>query len=187
VTLFEAELSYSVLRFRTADCRPVWDDAWISKSINSNLNGLSKMSPELQDPRKRSEILGLSITGVLSHYTFIDFRTWQFLRFLINLAIRSPLLCEFTYQDDPVPLELSVEPKLMMHVDGDILKRCLEGRSLENLLRVGEDTVEARKIFEAFCELLQAAYYGKLEKGATAATYVDQAYAFLELCLRPVL
>jgi hypothetical protein len=145
------------------------------------------MGTELRDPRKRSELLGLSITGVLSHYTFLDFKTWQFLRFLINLAIRSPSLCEFTYQDDPVPLDLAVEPKLMMHVDGDILKRCLEGRSLENLLHISHDTAETRKIFETFRELLQAADCGKLENNAPPAAYVDQAYAFLQFFLRPVL
>ena len=187
VTLFEAELSYSVLRFRAADCRPVWDNVRISKGINSNTNGLGKMGAELRDPRKRSELLGLSITGVLSHYTFLDFKTWQFLRFIINLTIRSPSLCEFTYQDDPVPLDLAVEPKLMMHVDGDILKRCLEGRSLENLLHISHDTAETRKIFETFRELLRAADCGKLENNAPPAAYVDQAYAFLEFFLRPVL
>jgi hypothetical protein len=186
VTVFEAELTYSVLRFRAAQCRPIWDDVCISKDITSNTNGPIKMSTELQRPTNRSEILGLSITGVLSHYTFIDFKTWQFLRFLINLAKRSPLLCEFTYQDDPVPLDLPVEPKLMMHVDGDILRRCLEGRSLENLLRIGQDTVDTRKIFEKFCELLQAAY-GELAEGVSPATCIDKAYAFLELYLRPVL
>lgn len=187
VTLFEAELSYSVLRFRAADCRPVWDAVCISKGTNTNTNGSSKTGIENQGPGKRSELLGLSITGVLSHYTFLDFKTWKFLRFIINLAIRSPALCEFTYQDDPVPLEVAIEPKLMMHVDGDILRRCLEERSLEDLLRVGQHTIEAHKRFETFCELLQAAYDGKLENNATEATYVDQAYAFLELYLRPVL
>lgn len=187
VALFEAELSHSVLRFRAANCRPVWDDIYIAKGVNSNIIGLSKPSSELQEPKKQSEMLGLSITGVLSHYTFIDASTWQLLRFLINLALRSPSICEFSYQDDPVPLELVPQPKLMMHVDGDILKRCLEGRSLENLLCIGQDTVSAHKIFETFCELLRAACREKLEKEATAATHVDRAYALLELYLRPVL
>ena len=187
VTVFEAELTYSVLRFRAAYCRPVWDDVCVSKCINSNTRDSGKASTQLERPTSRSEILGLSITGVLSHYAFIDFRTWKFLRFLVNLAIRSPSLCEFTYQDDPVPLDLPVEPKLMMHVDGDILRRCLESRSLEHLLRVGQDTVEARTIFEKFHELLQAAYRGELVESSTAAAYIDKAYAFLELYLRPVL
>jgi hypothetical protein len=188
-TLFEAELSYSVLRFRAAECRPVWDNIWVSKNPDSHANGSSKMirAEDIQDLRKRPEMLGLSITGVLSHYTFLDFRSWQFLRFLINLAIRSPVLCEFTYQDDPVPLDLANEPKIMMHVDGDILKRCLDERRLEDLLRLGQETVEARNIFETFCALLQAAHDGALDEDATAATYLDQAYAFLEEYLRPVL
>jgi hypothetical protein len=189
MVLFEAELSYSVLRFRAAECRPVWDNIWIPKEPNSNANGSSKVisfeGP--QPPRKESEILGLSITGVLSHYTFLDFKTWQLFRFLINLAIRSPTLCEFTYQDDPVPLDVVLQPKLMMHVDGDILKRCLEERRLEELLRIDEGSVEGNKIFERFNELLQSAHGGALEKNATAANYIDQAYAFLEVYLRPVL
>lgn len=106
---------------------------------------------------------------------------------MINLAIRSPKVCEFAYKDDPVPLEPLSAPKLMMHVDGDILKRCLAERNLEILLHFGKETKEAIEIFSKFCELLQELHEGKLDEHADAAVYVEQAYTDLAFYLRPVL
>ena len=187
-TVFEADLSHSVLKFRPGRCRPLWDPCWTSSSMGTiSIAGDSAGHENIPRSAHRSEFLGLSIDGSLSQHTILEFTEWRFLRFFINLAIRSPKVCEFTYKDEPLPLEPLSAPKLMMHVDGDILKRCLAERNLEGLLRLGEETGEAAEIFPKFCELLQELHEGKLDEHADAAAYVEQAYTDLAFYLRPVL
>ncbi len=110
------------------------------------------------------------------------------------MAIRSPKNCEFTYKDDSVPLEAAMEPIIMMHINGDILRRCLEERRLEELLgytEVGLQILQGSLLQSRFIELLHQLHRDKLEKRAPshAATrfYIDQAYADLEFFLRPVM
>ncbi|TVY54244.1 hypothetical protein LCER1_G002307 [Lachnellula cervina] len=187
-TVFEADLSHSVLKFRSGRCRPLWDPCWTSSGMGtSSIAGDSAGHENVPRSANRSELLGLSIDGSLSQHTILEYTEWRFLRFLINLAIRSPKVCEFAYKDDPVPLEPLSAPKLMMHVDGDILKRCLAERNLEILLHFGKETKEAIEIFSKFCELLQELHEGKLDEHADAAVYVEQAYTDLAFYLRPVL
>ncbi|EHL02719.1 hypothetical protein M7I_1235 [Glarea lozoyensis 74030] len=59
----------------------------------------------------------------------------------------------------------AMAPKIMMHVDGDVLKRCLDEQHLEHLLRIGHETEDASKIFSKFYELLQELHGGSLEAG----------------------
>ena len=75
----------------------------------------------------------------------------------------------------------------MMHVDGDILRRCLEDGSLDELLCIGQETEEVAKMHGKFVELLQGLHRGRLEKNAELGVYVEQAYKDLEFFLRPVL
>jgi hypothetical protein len=188
-TVFEAQLPYSVVRFRSGRCRPIWDPIWTSSNPSSR-KGKSIEVPRLgfvPNSTSHSEILGLSIDGSLSHYTMIDLAAWRFLRFLINLAMQSPKVCEFTYTSDLLELEPAREPKSMMHIDGDILKRCVEDRCLEELLRIGEETQEAAYLFAKFIGLLQALHGGMLEKDGTPEVYVQQAYEDLDFYLRPLL
>lgn len=178
-TNFEAQLAHSILKFRLSKCRPVWDSSW--KSPSSQF--LIEDGREVHAP----ETLGLSINGALSHFTVLKFEAWRFLRFFVNLALRSPEVCEFAYKDDEMPLEPLRTPKIMMHIDGDILKRCLDGGYLEELLEIGTDSPEAIEKFEKFHEIIQALHQGTLQKNADPAVYVEQAYEDLWFFLRPVL
>ncbi|KAE8450543.1 hypothetical protein EG329_006274 [Mollisiaceae sp. DMI_Dod_QoI] len=184
-TVFEAELPNSILRFRSAKCRPIWDSSWVAGTEKLTTTGL-KSTPCSPGSSNQPETLGLSITGSLSHFTVLQLTTWKYLKFLVDLAIRSPKVCEFTHKDGPVPLDSITEPKLRMQIDGDILKRCLLGRQLEDLLRIGENTPEANKIFERFCELLRD-HHGEYVSNAEPEMYLEQAYADLSYFLRPVL
>jgi hypothetical protein len=188
-TVFEAELSHSILKFRPGRCRPLWDPCWTINGMDTRSNTAGDSAGLEIVPRSanRSEFLGLSIDGSLSQHTILEVAEWRFLRFFINLAIRSPKVCEFTYKDDSVPREPLGVPKLMMHVDGDILKRCLLQKSLEELLHIGQETEEAAEIFSKFYERLQELHEGKLDEHADAAVYVEQAYTDLVFYLRPVL
>ncbi|KAH7314050.1 mono-functional DNA-alkylating methyl methanesulfonate N-term-domain-containing protein [Rhexocercosporidium sp. MPI-PUGE-AT-0058] len=174
--IFEAALQSSILRFRFGRCRPTWDPTWSERITNPPSN-----------PASNWEVLGLSITGSLSHFAILDFKTWRLLRFLMDLATRSPEVCEFTYRDDPMPMDTMTEPKTMMHIDGDILKTVLHKRGLEGLLGAHLDTDVSRRTFNTFTELIQDVHQGTLEEDGTALYYINQAYADLKYHLRPVI
>ncbi|KAL5316563.1 hypothetical protein ACEPPN_015612 [Leptodophora sp. 'Broadleaf-Isolate-01'] len=174
--IFEAALQSSILRFRFGRCRPAWDPIW-SERIHRPTSNIAN----------DWEALGLSITGSLSHFAILEFKAWRLLRFLMDLATRSPKICEFTYRDDPMPLDTMTEPKTMMHIDGDILRTVVLRRGLEELLGVDLDTDDSRRTLKKFTELLQDVHQGTLEKDGTAVYYITQAYADLKLYLRPVI
>lgn len=168
-TLFEARLPASILRFRSANCRPVWDSSWrVHRNGDSivdptHLHGLGAVPND----DVNSETLGLGIDGSLYHFTMLDFRAWNFLSFMAELALCSGLVGEspgnkpmFLEPDDFIryleypkpsspsrPRELeyptpsnpswSREAMQVMHVDGDILKRVVEKKLLIRLLCVG--------------------------------------------------
>lgn len=178
-TLFEAQLPHSILKFRLTKCRPVWDSSW--KNSSSQL--LIEDGREVPAP----ETLGVSINGALSHFTVLRFEAWRFLRFFVNLALRSPEVCEFSFRDDEMPLEPLRTPKVMMHIDGDILKRCLDGCHLEQLLGIGTGSPAAVERFEKFYEIIQALHQGTLQEADDPSFYVEKAYEDLWFFLRPVL
>lgn len=178
-TIFEAELAHSVLKFRQGRCRPVWDSAWKSP--------LGQSMIENGRPSDAPETLSLSINGSLCHSAVLSFEAWRFLRFILELSLRSPKVCEFSYKDDEMPLEPATSPKIMMHIDGDILKRCMDGCHLEELLRIDEDPPEHNEIYNKFLEILQTLHQGGLAENAEPAVYVEQAYQDLWFFLRPVL
>ncbi|KAL2061712.1 hypothetical protein VTL71DRAFT_7090 [Oculimacula yallundae] len=175
--VFEAALPSSIVRFRYGRCRPIWDPTW-SESFNRSTSY----------PVTKCEALGLSITGSLTHFAILEFKTWRLLRFLMDLANRSQKICEFTYRDDPMPLDTMTEPKTMMHIDGDVLRIVLQRRGLEALLAQESelDTVGSRALTR-FTRLLQDVHEGTLQEDGTAAYYINQAYMDLEFYLRPVI
>ncbi|KAG9231393.1 mono-functional DNA-alkylating methyl methanesulfonate N-term-domain-containing protein [Amylocarpus encephaloides] len=191
MTIFEAQLPHSVLRFRQARVRPIWDPVWRSKSpdITSTilLNGVN--TRDSTGDQNSPEMIGLSIDGSVSSYTILGRTTWKFLRFLLDRALRSPKVCEFNYKDGEAPLEPAQSPKIMMHVDGDILRRCLDGHYIEELVCL--DTTSKQKktdeVFSKFCVLLQELHEGTLEGSLNPSGYVQQAYEDLAFFLRPVL
>lgn len=183
-SVFEAALPSSILRFRITQCRPVWDPVRNQRQSSVRTTIETRSLPNLMG---NCEALGLSISGSFIHFAILDFKTWRFLRLVMDLCIRSPEICEFTYKDDPVPADTATEPKIMMHVDGDILRKCVSYRALERLLLPKTETGESVRIWKRFVALLQDVHCGTLEKDATPLAYIDQAYADMEYYLRPVL
>ncbi|KAM3065519.1 hypothetical protein ACMFMG_011596 [Clarireedia jacksonii] len=183
-TIFEVKVPSSVLRLRSANCRPPWDRSWDVSEIGQKFEGLA-----ISNDTRCSEILGLGIDGSLFHFTMLPESSWRFLRYLVNVAKNSELVCEYTYDHDPIALEPERNPK-MMHVDGDIIRRVLDGRKLAALFYI--DQFERRQgseaIFARFCELHDAMHnapLGDLQKDVQA--YLEEAYTDLEDFLRPVL
>ena len=179
-TIFEAQLPCSILRFGASRSRPTWDP---TNASSDERVGSADIVP---NSATYPETLGLSIDGSIFNFTILDFAAWKFLRFLINLAKQSSKVCEFTYNQGTIDLEPTPEPKTMMHVDGDILRRCLDDGNLKELLCVGQEA-EREAIRVAFIELLQGLHRGRLEKDAAFDVYVERAYKDLEFFLRPVL
>ncbi|KAH8804808.1 mono-functional DNA-alkylating methyl methanesulfonate N-term-domain-containing protein [Xylogone sp. PMI_703] len=199
INVFEAALPYSVLKFHIAKSRPIWDHSWymppIQPSATEHQDGSHEKTSSkesyhmdiIPSTRMHGEVLGLSIDGSLSHFTMIGVSAWRFLRYLYNLAIKSPMVAEFVHGIWKFPLEPATDPKIMMHVDGDILRHCLEGRKLEKLVCMGAEDEGEAEIFNTFCELLRDLHRGEVDRYQDARDYVEQAYEDLEFYLRPVL
>lgn len=184
-TIFQGELQASVRRFTRAKARPQWS------AYRQPRYGYIKSSPDAAD------ILGVSIDGSLRHFTILNVDAWRLLKFVQNLASRSPGICPFSTgasapelededsQDfmeiewDPEP---SASPPINMQVDGDILQRVLDKQALENLV----PAYAAR-----FRELLDALDGGEhtqqFKESGELPDYYDLAYEVLEYFLSPVL
>ncbi|QSZ34048.1 hypothetical protein DSL72_005628 [Monilinia vaccinii-corymbosi] len=187
-TIFEAQLPASVIRFRTANCRPVWDCSWMVHTNGEKIvEDLPARLGVIRNDQINSEILGLGINGSLYHFTMLDIRAWRFLKFLANLARSSGLVGGRPWEGW-TDLEPKQNPQ-NMQVDGDILKRIVENRKLEELFRIGEhQTDENKREFHRFCELLKMMHNGKLKMNDDPMFYIEHAYDDLEeVFLRPVL
>jgi hypothetical protein len=178
--VFVAQIPHSIIRFRAGRSRPVWDPTWDLPAKNGTDN-----HDIVPNSAGYPEVLGLSIDGSIYHFTVLDFPSWKFLRFLVNLAMQSPKICEFTYTQGTLSVEPVSEPKTMMHVDGDILQRIRES-DMPELLRVGQESEEAADIQRMFCELLRGIHGDILDEGADMSVYIARAYRTLRFFLRPV-
>ncbi|KAJ8071332.1 hypothetical protein OCU04_001664 [Sclerotinia nivalis] len=187
-TVFEAQLPASVLRFRSATCRPVWDSSWkVHKAEHSVVDPTRLRSlGAIHNDEMNSETLGLGIDGSLYHFTILDIRAWQFLKFVANLARSSGLVGGRPWEGS-TELEPKQDPKYMQ-VDGDILKRLIENEKLEDLFGIGRhQTDENKREFKRFCMLLEMMHEGELETSDDPFFYIEQAYDDLEAFLRPVM
>ena len=179
-TIFEAQLSCSVLRFCSGTSRPTWERTLAPKADMETFRVFGLNSGY-------EEAFGASIDGSLISFSIIGIQAWRFLRFLVNLAKKSPKVCEFTWTQDEFSLEPAQNPKIMMHVDGDILRRCLDDGSLHELLQTGQKTDEAVAIQAKFGELVRGLHREELHENADVNVLIEQAYKELEYLLRPVL
>ncbi|KHJ35726.1 putative thermotolerance protein [Erysiphe necator] len=189
-TLFEARVPESIIRFRYGKCRPMWDPLWTQGKLKDQSS--SSLSDQLQVKKlldvEKYDILGLTITGSLFHFTVLDFASWRFLKFLSDLAIKSPLICELICEKniDMHPFQYERNTDTVMQINGDILLRCLKESLIEGIL--GIDIVEPRPNLETgkLYEVLQELHNGSLVKEASLKFYIKQTYTDLHYFLRPV-
>ncbi|KAB8303479.1 hypothetical protein EYC80_004896 [Monilinia laxa] len=186
-TIFEAQLPASVLRLRSANCRPVWDCSWMVHKNGTQVSGdLPARLGVIHNDEINSETLGMGIDGSLYHFTMLDIPAWRFLKFLANLARSSSLVggCPWEGWTD---LEPEQTPR-NMQVDGDILKIVVENGKLEELFRIGEhQTDENKREFKRFCDLLNMIHDKELKNDDDPMFYIELAYDDLEVFLRPVI
>ncbi|KAI5926216.1 mono-functional DNA-alkylating methyl methanesulfonate N-term-domain-containing protein [Camillea tinctor] len=174
--VFRAELQASIRRFARGRARPPW--------------GLLKGPPRygcVQSGLDGADVLGLSIDGSLQHFSLLSEDAWRLLRYIQNLAMVSRTICAIApgsrsaLNFDPEP---KLNPKLNMHVDGDILQRCLDKRALEEMT---SEPQYCRRL----CELLQALdggiYTSAMETNADTQPFYELAYKILRYYLVPVL
>ena len=127
--IFQGKLEASVRRFARGHTRSPWQLA--TRRLQYGY---------LESARDAPDVLGVSLDGSLRHFALLRQEAWQFLRFVQNLAAASPAVCPHTcprpahgdgVSFDPEPRS---DPKSGMHVDGDVLQRCLDARVLEDVL-----------------------------------------------------
>ena len=122
-TVFRGSLEASVRRFARGHTRPLWQLATRRPRYGYLESGA----------RDTRDVLGVSLDGSLRHFTLLGPEAWRFLRFVQNLATAAA----DTRPDDgsgsfdPEPY---ADFHAGMHVDGDVLQRCLDGHLLEQMV-----------------------------------------------------
>ncbi|KAK1755781.1 mono-functional DNA-alkylating methyl methanesulfonate N-term-domain-containing protein [Echria macrotheca] len=173
--VFSAELPRSIRRFRRGRTRPIWEQAQHKPMYG-------RLASTLDD----AEILGISLDGSMQHFTLLNVDIWRLLRFIQNIALTNEEINPFTHEPVDDYSRYSVEPRkeareMLMHVDGDMLLRCLERRALERLLSWADHE-------KRFVELLDGVENGEYTAGLSRREeYYGLAYNILDYFLRPVL
>ncbi|KAH6856761.1 mono-functional DNA-alkylating methyl methanesulfonate N-term-domain-containing protein [Chaetomium sp. MPI-CAGE-AT-0009] len=176
--VLEAELLSSIRRLRRGRTRPVWQQL-------AGRPRFGRLPATVDD----AQILGVALDGSLHQFTLLSVEAWRLLRFLQNLCPFAAGVARLREDEDDeddaaAARDAGPEPRpghgLEMHVDGDILGRCLERRVLEIM-------VVKEKHVARFKELLRALDGGKHTEGFAAtgdhARYFRLAYDVLEYYL----
>ncbi|KAL2021939.1 hypothetical protein VTK56DRAFT_6358 [Thermocarpiscus australiensis] len=180
--VLEAELGASIRRFRRGRTRPLWEQRRHGPRYG-------RLASTLDD----AEILGVSLNGAMHHFTLLDTEAWRLLRFLQNLALAGEEVCPFATReqqrdegdnDGEDDAEPRMDSGLQMHVDGDILRRCLEKRALERLVVQPE---HVSRLTELLRELDGGRHTAGFEAERDRGRYFRLAYDVLEYYLQPVL
>ncbi|KAI1457541.1 hypothetical protein F4805DRAFT_173087 [Annulohypoxylon moriforme] len=177
--VFQAELQASIRRFARGYTRAAWGSVKNRPRYGCVITGMPG-----------SDILGLTIDGSLQHFSLLNEDAWRLLRFIQNLAVSFPVIRPQPSLDDSFDStfnEPDVEPELFpksnTHVDGDILRICLDKQALEGL-------VSKPKYLRRFQELLQPLDedgYLSPEGASSDGSYFELAYSILKYYLSPVL
>ncbi|RBA13929.1 hypothetical protein FPRO05_02721 [Fusarium proliferatum] len=117
---------------------------------------------------------------------------WRFLRLIQNLAYQDKEICPFVRNsyssgasDPGMDLDPELEPRRareMMHIDGDLLQRCLDMSALEKLVLIGDG-------IDLFCEYLDGIDDGIYTEGFRETgsqgrkKYIELGYEILEYVL----
>ncbi|KAL9572739.1 hypothetical protein ACKAV7_003138 [Fusarium commune] len=174
-------LPTSIRRFRKGHTRPFWSAVDRQRRYNT-----------LFSTADQADILGVSIDGSLHQFSLIGLDLWRFLRLIQNLAYQDKNICPFvrnsqsSRDSDPgMDLDPELEPQRfreMMHIDGDLLKRCLDMSALEELVLIGDG-------IDLFCEYLDGIDDGIYTEGFRETgsqgqkKYIELGYEILEYVL----
>jgi hypothetical protein len=183
--VFEGTLPTSIRRFRKGHTRPFWLAVDRQRQYDTLLSTTDQ-----------AEVLGVSLDGSLQHFSLIGTDLWRFLRLIQNLAYHNTNVCPFTRNNQPstgsgmdLDLDLELEPRPypeMMHIDGDLLKRCFDLGALKSLVSIGDG-------IDLFCEYLDGIEDGIHTEGFRDSgaegqeKYIELGYKILEYVLAPAI
>ena len=179
-TVFEGQLTESVLKFVHARCRPVWDPSWQLLQDGPTKNYRS-------DDIHSQDLLGVSIRGTITKFTVLDYPAWDFLKFVEHLCMRSQDVADFAFTNQPLSEATEVEPRIVRHIDGDTIKRCFDARLLEAVLRTTMTRPGQQFVMAKFKKLVLGLHAGVNGGLIEDTDYIKQAYSDLEYYLRPAL
>ncbi|KAF4984390.1 hypothetical protein FZEAL_413 [Fusarium zealandicum] len=181
----EGRLPTSIRRFRRGRTRPLWSTMDRQRQYNTLFSTVDQ-----------AEVLGVSLDGSLQHFALIGMDLWRFLRLIQNLAYHNTDVCPFARRSLPsgegdmeLDMDLELEPQTypdMMHVDGDLLKRCLDQRALKSLTSIGDG-------MDLFCEYLDGIDHGVHTANFRASgddaqgKFLQLGYDILEYVLPPAI
>ncbi|KAL7785971.1 mono-functional DNA-alkylating methyl methanesulfonate N-term domain-containing protein [Trichoderma ceciliae] len=178
--VFEGILAASVRRFVRAHSRPPW--------LVDNTQRRYGTLPSTQDG---SEIIGISLDGSMRQFSLLSLELWRFLFTVQTLAqqrgaITSLNILATDDEVDIMDLDLQPGPK-MMHIDGDLLKRCLKLHFLEEI-------AESDAAFASFCHHLDALGGGSYTAGfknegesRRRERYLELGYEIIKFLVAPAL
>jgi len=177
--IFEAEVPSSVQKLRRGTTRPLWQRARRRPRYG--------LVPSTQDA---ADILGICLDGSLQHFMLLSMEIWRIFSLVQNLAIASPLLYPYTYEEvdedfDPGP---EADRSFQMQIDGDTLQRCLDQRALETLFALPQYVARLKD----FLDGLEGGKWTAALKTVTDPNeqrhaYFDLVYDIIEYYLEPVM
>ncbi|EPE03431.1 thermotolerance protein [Ophiostoma piceae UAMH 11346] len=157
-TVFEADLpSENLRRLARGRTRPGWQQA--------RRGGQYGTLPSTATT-EAADILGACEDGSLQHFTLLGPAIWRVMRYIQNYAERSAVLYPYTYDEATVTNgngagdgqdveaadmleDLVPDNQTGMHIDGDMLQRCLDGRALEQLFSAPEPAARLFGLLDA--------------------------------------
>lgn len=178
--VFEGMLGSSVRRFIRARSRPLW--------LVDNTHRRFGTLPITHDG---SDIIGVSLDGSMKQFSLLGLELWRFLLMVQTLAHQNYGMALFDKtaindKADIMSLDLQPSPRIM-HIDGDLLKRCIKLHALEKSM-ISDET------FALFCDHLDALEGGSLTTGfkdegesTRRNKYLELAYEILEFLVAPAL
>ncbi|KAH6899044.1 mono-functional DNA-alkylating methyl methanesulfonate N-term-domain-containing protein [Thelonectria olida] len=181
--VFDAHLPTAIRRFRRGRTRPV------GFSLNRK-----RRYDNLSTTVDGAEVFGVGLHGSLYHFSLIGPDLWRFLCLVQTLAHMSGEVCPLRRGSrllghDSLDMVVELEPRRSrsnMHVNGDVLRRCVDRRALRTLLRVPD-------AIDLFCEYLDGIEDGAYTEGFREDAdegqerYMELGYDILEYVLAPVL
>lgn len=178
--VFEGMLSSSVRRFARAHIRPPWQ-----------VDNTQRRYGTLPSTQDGSDIIGVSLDGSMKQFSLLSLDLWRFLFTVQVLAQQSAALASVNTLPadndvDVMNLDVQLNPK-MMHIDGDLMKKCLK-------LRILEKIAESDDIFDLLSSHLDAIEGGSYTVGfrdegevRRRERYFGLGYEILQYLVAPAL
>ncbi|KAL9104003.1 MAG: hypothetical protein Q9163_001023 [Psora crenata] len=163
-TLFEAEFPRSMTRLIHKD-RPSWthDVLVPGQGIHlvgptaagapyfASIDGVHVHHPKhLRDQRPHA-IIGTSMDGTVTQLLVVS-TGWRLLKFVQNMCDRHPATCPFKTEALTGHLDPRTDNPRFMHIDGEVLKRLLEGRGPRLLREMLDRPVPSKDSEQGFTD-----------------------------------